>query len=356
MQYRDRVRWLIRVSAAAVFVSLLSLSAAGQSTDQQYPTPVRTNDISGTIRARDIGDSRLTSYYYTFEGGQGDIFINVQTRSFTGDIDVYVLNGLQPLTKIVIYADLPETETGRVIYLRKPERLLLRIQGRTPGDDDASFRIKFAGSFAASTLDDSLRPELPKIDPNTTGEVRVNSVGTIIPSPPKPIPTPVAEADRTKETEAAKEKAAEDVPPGDEKVSVETPEKEVRSVTPDAPVRQEVVITDPIIESKAKAAPPPAKTARERTRRSRATPPKRTATRTDRPMKPAEKAAAEKAEEPDPLAGVRLVISFKDGGVIERPMNEILRFSVERAILTVISKNGTIGRYKMTDVAKVSIE
>lgn len=343
------------MSAAAVLVSLFSLSAAGQSTDQQYPTPVRTNDISGTIRARDIGDPRLTSYYYTFEGGQGDIFINVQTRSFSGDIDVYVLNGLQPLTKIVIYADLPETETGRVIYLRKPERLLLRIQGRTPGDDEASFRIKFAGSFAASTLDDSLRPELPKIDPNTTGEVRVNSVGTIIPSPPKPVPTPVAEADRTKETEVAKETAAEDAPPGDEKAAVETPEKEVRSVTPDAPVRQEVVITDPIIESKAKATPP-AKTVRERTRRSRSTPPKRTATRTDRPVKTADKAAAEKAEEPDPLAGVRLVISFKNGGMIERPMNEVLRFSVERAILTVISKNGTIGRYKMTDVAKVSIE
>jgi len=50
------------------------------------------------------------------------------------------------------------------------------------------------------------------------------------------------------------------------------------------------------------------------------------------------------------------VIRFKNGSVIERPMTEITRFSVERATLTVISKNGTTGRYSMIEVASVSIE
>ena len=67
----------------------LGQTAAAQSTDANFPTNLTTNEIVGTIRARDVGDSRLTSYYYTFDGGQGDMFINVVTRNFAGDIDVF---------------------------------------------------------------------------------------------------------------------------------------------------------------------------------------------------------------------------------------------------------------------------
>ena len=114
-----------------------------------YPHRSRTNEIIGTIKARDIGDPRLTSYFYTFNGAQGDIFINVVTKNFNGDIDVFTVEGLKSLTKIVVYADSPDSETGRLIYLRKPEKLLLRVEGRSPNDDPATFRIKFAGSFEA---------------------------------------------------------------------------------------------------------------------------------------------------------------------------------------------------------------
>ncbi|HEY0658470.1 MAG TPA: hypothetical protein VGD05_08345, partial [Pyrinomonadaceae bacterium] len=37
-----------------------------QSTSQSYPTPIVTNEITGTIKPRDIGDARLTDYFYTF--------------------------------------------------------------------------------------------------------------------------------------------------------------------------------------------------------------------------------------------------------------------------------------------------
>ena len=56
------------------------------------------------------------------------------------------------------------------------------------------------------------------------------------------------------------------------------------------------------------------------------------------------------------LENVKLVIVFKDGGKIERPMNEVLRFSVDNGVFTVISKNGSIGRYSILDITKVSIE
>jgi hypothetical protein len=47
---------------------------------------------------------------------------------------------------------------------------------------------------------------------------------------------------------------------------------------------------------------------------------------------------------------------FKDGTTIERPMSEVLRFTVDKGVLTVISKDGRIGRYSILDVAKVTIQ
>jgi hypothetical protein len=50
------------------------------------------------------------------------------------------------------------------------------------------------------------------------------------------------------------------------------------------------------------------------------------------------------------------VILFKDGSKIERPMNEVLRFSVDRGILTVVSKDGTTAKYSIFEVASVTIQ
>lgn len=360
---RFHVRAILFAALAACSASL----ALAQSTDQRFPTPVRTNEIVGTIKARDVGDSRLTTYYYTFEGEQGDLFINVQSRNFTGDIDVYVMTGQRPLTKIVTYADIAENETGRVVYLRKPERLLLRIEGRSPGDEDASIRVKFAGSFAASKLEDVAEPELPKTTAENTAGIRVNSVGTIIEVIPKTKPTPDAVAEKTEERQP-EPKAEEEKKSGETEAvaEVKEPEKE-----PEAK-KTEVVVTDPLEEKKPEPAPK-ATTANRRNRRARNTPPPvdKAAESAETPTEPVAEAetkttavtgrrsrraaAAKKEPAPDPMAGVNLVIQLKDGGVIERPMSEVLKFSVERAVLTVIHKNGTIGRYQMAEVASVTI-
>lgn len=357
--------WLFIIVFTAV------TSAFAQSSDQLFPTPVRTTEITSSIKARAIGDPRLTTYYYTFEGRQGDVFINVQSKNFTGDIDVYVMPGQVPMTKIVVYGDQPETETGRVIYLRKPERLLLRVQGRSPGDEDASVRIKFAGSFAASQLDDSGAPDVPKVESTAETTVRVNSVGTILEVIPKATPTPAAVAERSDEVVA-------DEPKSDAKIEEEkdAAKKEEAAATEPVTVsrRVEVLVTDPVKpEETAKKTSPRRTTARNRRTRPASTPkteekaveepaaekaadspPPRTTTRSSRRRT----AAAKPPEEPqsDPMANIRLVVYFKDGSTIDRPMNEVLRFSVERAVLTVISKNGTIGRYNMSEVARVSIE
>lgn len=346
----------------AIFTTLIVISPlAAQSSDQNFSTPVTSNEISGTIRARDVGDARLTSYYYQFDGDQGDLFINVATRNFTGDIDVFTQSGLKPLTKIVVYADFGESETGRVIYLRKPEKMILRIQGRTPGDDAATFRIKFAGGFVASTqAEPTAEPALPNLTAKNESGIRVNSVGTIVEIIPRATPTP-APGERTagifdersgvQETDKEKPDAAETKSDG--------------KVADSAEKKLEVVVTENIPEKTETRTPTPP--ARRRITRGRRTPPKssppaegaasaKTVAKTPPPRTRRTAPTTATPKEPDPLEKINLVIMFKDGTTIERPMSEVLRFTVDKGVLTVISRDGSIGRYSILDVAKVTIQ
>jgi len=310
---RSRIYIVLTVIAA---VLALSGAAIGQSSDQSFPTRVRSNEIVGTIKARDIGDARLTTYYYEFGGEQGDIFVNVVTKNFDGDIDIFTVDGLRPLSKIVIFADAAASETGRIIYLRKFERLLLRVQGRTPDDSPATFRIKFAGSFLAdrsSAGDDEVKA--PVLNDAASGDVRVNSVGTIIEKPPAPKPPVVAKKEapavaKPKESDAGK-------------------------------------ASKPAAKSTAKSdsakKPEPAK------------PGKEVAERSDKDKSTAAGKEADDRETAVPGV-VRLTILFKDGNKIVRAMSDVLRFSMDNGILTVILKSGFIGRYSMAAIGKISVE
>ena len=83
------------------------------------------------------------------------------------------------------------------------------------------------------------------------------------------------------------------------------------------------------------------------------TPSFRTLTGRRRPA-PAKKTAPE--PKPDPLASINLVILFKDGNLIEKPMSEVFKFSVDKGVLTVALKDGSTSRYKIVDVEKVTIQ
>jgi hypothetical protein len=323
-----------------LFFTLVLLWPAGiysQSRDQNFPSPISSNEIAGTIPARDIGDARLTSYFYTFEGGQGDIFINVVTKNLTGNIDVFTADKVQPLTKIVVYAESPQGETGRVIYLRRPARLLLRVEGRTPNDDPATFRIKFAGSFiamAASEKDET--PVVDRAEKADESAVRVNSVGTIIERPTKPkdpVKTSAVAERNQPETEPDRITKVEETPA--EKVGSDIEIPKVR-ITPAPDVKT-------AIGGRASRSKPPAKK--------------------NAPAKAAEAASSAADVEKlvpeskaDPLASINLVITLKDGGVVEHPMNQVFRFSVDKGILTVITKDRKTRRFSILDVEKVTIQ
>lgn len=340
-------RRLLPFTVYVVLVAAFAVSLQAQSTDQSFPSPVMTSELTGTINARDIGDARVTTYYYIFDAGQGDLFINFLTKNFTGDVDIFIQDGLRPLSKIVMYADLAETETGRVLYFRKPERLLMRVQGRTPGDEAATFRIKFAGSFQAIADGKLPEPELPTVTSTTETNVRVNSVGTILEVIPKAVPVKVEE----KAEDVAQAENKEESPAVDQPVP--------KAVEPAKKV--EVVVSDNTPAPKAGEESVP--TLLGRRRRGSSSAPKTTVERSTAKAPPrVRRTAPPKAVEPpkepapDPLANVQLVIEFKDGRTIKRPMTEVFRFTFDRGQLTVISKDGSIGRYPMLDVASVTIK
>jgi hypothetical protein len=327
------------------------LSVKAQSTDQNFPTPVTSNEINGKVAARDIGDSRLTSYFYVFNGNQGDVFINVVTKNLDGDIDVFTLNGLRPLTKIRVYSDNSDNETGRIVYLRQPEKLILRIEGRTPNDEPATFRIKFAGSFepvkAVAGVDEQ---NLPEIKTENQGEVRVNSVGTIIETKPKPTPKPVETKEEKTETVAEEKKEKKEKKKTDSKKDEIAEEKEQKKSDKESekPVEDEektapvVVVTDNLPK------------ADETVKKEEKTEDKTAEKNTSKTKKKTTK--AEKTVEPNPLENINLIVLLKDGTKIERPMSEVVRVNVDKGVLTIILKDGTITRHSILDVAEMTIK
>ncbi|MCD9187345.1 MAG: hypothetical protein LUM44_12995 [Pyrinomonadaceae bacterium] len=382
MKFTVKLENRIFKSLITLFVVFLffSLNAYSQSTDQLFPTPVTINEISGKIKARDLGDSRLTTYYYVFNGEQGDVFINVVTSNFSGDIDIFSNDGARTLTKMVIYADSSVNETGRVVYLRKPEKLLLRIEGRTQNDDDATFRIKFAGSFQAITDGKTVeQPKLPEVKTDTSSGIRVNSVGTIVEVIPKPTPQP-KEIPVAVEEKPEKKEVVKEISIGTEETETVVAEASPKSEKTDEKVTEVAANADKTEENKTEEPPKvndpttpkkkpktikekkpvktaeikkeePIETAEKESEKSE----EKTVEKVAKAPKP-KKTKPEKAVEPDPLANIRLVVIFKDGTKLERPMNEILKFGVDKGILTVIAKDGTIGRYSILDVAKMTVE
>lgn len=347
---------------------IAALHTLAQSTSQSYPTPVTSNEISGRIPARDLGDARLTGFYYTFDGRQGDVFINVVTTNFNGDIDVFTADNLRPLTKITAYADAPNGETGRVIYLRQPVKLILRIEGRTPNDDAATFQIKFAGSFAPSMAIAETNAE-PEVKSNNQSDVRVNSVGTIIQVKPSPTPAPrevIAKVEEPSKATTPVIVAGNGEKPVAEKSVNKKTKETIAKKTPKPKKEKPVKIQPPISvaeepskketdDTKAQkiAAKKEAKAEQNKIEKEKA---ESAAVTAPEPPKEKKKSTALKPVPPAELANINLIILFKDGSKIARPMSEILKFGVDQGILTVISKDGAIGRYSILDVEKMTVE
>jgi hypothetical protein len=385
----------LRISFAILSISLGSILA--QSNSQDFPTPISSTEISAKIPARDIGDPRITTHFYVFEAGQGDVFINVVAGNFSGDIDIFQAGTMKPLAKLKIFAESSEFESGRVIYLQKKDRMILRVNGKSPNDEPSTYRFKFAGSFlsmAAEKIEES--PQVTASAIAQKSEARVNSVGTIISTPSdqifKPVETktpgasesakaepeqnnPKKIANSTQTTAKKVEKSTQkekEVKP-EESVSTAQPKPQKRpkqNQTSDVPIvrfpwekkPQENKSQKPANMKPAKESQNPETIANPE--KAPKTPTTETVETADRPESKEDskaKAPTTKQEESnatvaDPLAGVSLVVLLKNGRKIEYSLGDVLRFGIDQGILTITGKEGKVESYPMLEVQKVTVE
>jgi hypothetical protein len=355
---------MITNNSKLFFVALIGLlatcgQARAQSLDPSKPTPVRSSTLNGHIAARDLGDARVTDHYYKFTGTPGDLLITVRSQNLNGDLDVFTAAGLRPLLKVTLYAESTNPIT-KGIYLRKREDLILRIEARSPNDDEGTYDLFFGGSFAAISGpdigdDQSSTTETPVASANRSGK-RVSSAGARLPEPePTPAevaaaPTPEPTPEATPEETITKPKAEKPVSAPRTTASRTTPRtrrsstRRTPSPTTTKPKETETTTTEESKKEETVAeSPEPAKT--------RPTPRTRRGTTASRSTKP-EPAASEATEAE---AGPRLVIETNDGTLINRSMSTVRRVIVENGWVVIAGKDGKIDRILLVNVVRMSI-
>ncbi|HET6671038.1 MAG TPA: hypothetical protein VFH15_12485 [Pyrinomonadaceae bacterium] len=323
--------------------------ANAQSLEASAPTPITARDLSASIAARDIGDSRFTRHYYTFSGNPGDVLITLQSKNLNGDVDIFTAGTLRPLLKFTLYAESSAPIT-KGIYLRRHEDLILRVEARSPNDDIGTYEIRFGGTFeprAAPLVAEGEKPE-PTIDLSArvgkTGR-RVTSAGARINEPPPspeevaavtPTPTPSPEATPAERPEPTPARATPS-----RRGRGRTPARRTTPPQPDVTAADKKETTPAEVkepEKVATAEPEPARTGRRSGRRGARAPV------TTPPVMP------------EPPSGPRLVLEMLDGTRTERFMSTIRRVTIENNQIVVTGKDGKIDRTRLSEVLRMTIE
>ncbi len=343
-----------------MFLWIVAGVGHAQSNDQSLPTAVLTNEITGTIRALDIGDSRLTRHFYAFEATPGDLAITVNSRNLNGDVDIFTAVTFRPLLKISIYANTIPPEVTKGIYFRTRQILILRVEARSPDDDPGSFRITFGGSFQPFSGGIAVAENTVATSESTTTSSnprRLSSVGATLPQLPEAKPEVTTE-EKAPATEPPKE--TETKPEPKPKPTRTTTRGSARNRTPRAPRTKPPQPEKPKPESAKTEGP---ETGTPETEKPKPEKPKTAKSRTTKPkVEPKPTEGEEKSGETQPATqpqeppGPHLIIEQKDGTRIDRSMSTVRRVIVEGGMIVVVLKTGKIERVPMSAVARMSIE
>jgi hypothetical protein len=318
--------------AACLLMLAVAAGAHAQSQDVSYPTPASTNEISGRITARDIGDARLTRHFYILAGTPGDLIFTVTSNNLNGDVDLFTAGSLRPLGKISMYAGSSPTSAEKTIFLKQRESLILRVEARSPNDNEGTYSIRFAGTFepvltAPASSGESATDQTPTTSDRSDRSVhRVTSAGARI-DEPEPEPETTA---RTETTPAPTnpEPGGETPAPVEPATKPETPARTTRTRRPAAGRRR------------TRANPP------------RPSPGEETATETPSNDTTTTTAPAETA-----LASPRLIIETRDGMRTERFMSTVRSLTVQNGQIVIVSSDGRkTERISLAAILKMSIE
>ncbi len=357
-----------QLSVALVLPGLLCAIASGvfgQSSDQSLPTPVLQNEINGRIAALDLGDPRSTRHFYAFEGTPGDLLITIDSKNLNGDMDIFTAVTFRPLMKTTLYANSTPGEVTKGLYLRTHQILILRVEARTPNDEQGTYHVRFSGSFERFSGGIPVAENTePQEDRPNRGSKRLSSVGAtiaepVVETPPvKAEPRPVAETEKPAEETVPAKKTT---PPKSAKARPTRPASTARNARGGArPAR-----TKPATSDKEAA-----KTSGPKTEKVKTEKPKTEEARTEESKKDtgvagevktgaasSEKSEAAKPNTQElPLPGAHLIIESKDGTKIDRPMSTVRRVVVEGGMIVIVLKTGRIERIPMSTVARMAIE
>ena len=326
---------------------VLTNTVFGQSSDQRLPTAVLTNEIKGTITALDVGDPRLTRHFYAFEGVPGDLLITVNSKNLNGDLDIFTAVTFRPLMKIPIYANTILPEVTKSIYLRTRQILILRLEARTPNDDDGSYLVRFRGAFEAFSggIPVAERTEAStETASSNAGTRRLSSVGATIAVPPTETPAASEPKSSAEKPEKVTTEAKSSPESARTKPARSTPSGRNTRRRPTTPARSKPAA--PATESAKSSTQTESGAANKEGEKSSTVSSEKTAT--------AEKPAAQ--ETPAPQPGAHLIIEEKDGTRIDRPMSSVRRVVIEGNVILIVLKTGRIERVPMSAVAKMTIE
>ena len=327
-------RLLFVTVALASSVCALRQRALAQSPDQNLPTPVLSNEVTGTIVALDLGDPRSTRHFYALEATPGDLLITLQSKNLDGDIDLFTAITFRPLMKTTIYGSGQSQEITKGIYLRTRQILILRVEARTPNDEPGTYRVHFGGTFQkfSGGIPVAENTQPPELTPEKSGANLLSSVGATIARPPAEVVEPAAT-------------------PSPEKPSEETAAKTTPATKPAATSRR----TTRAPRRGSRPTPPRSTTASGTTEPSKPEPKKTEENPVTEKTAPAEEKAKGQEIAPEP-AGARLVIEQKDGTKSYRPMSAVRRVVVEGGTIVIVLKSGRVERIQMANVARFAIE
>jgi hypothetical protein len=351
---------LIRICWIVALWLLAGIAVCAQSIDLNSPSPVHTHEVVGRIAARDLGDARLTDHFYAFTGTPGDVLITIQSANLNGDVDVFTAGSLRPLLKFVLYAESASPIT-KSIYLRRRENLILRVEARSPNDDEGVYQLRFGGSFEPViggpeiTDNEGASPAAPATSASGKKTRRVTSVGARIDEPASPVsevaaaPTPEPTPLESPSPEATKGKPAaveapKPSPPRSARSRSRRPTGRRATTIPPSTKPTETTVAKGADITKAKEATE-AETASTAPTRSSA---RRGASSAAKPPKPP----------PAPVdeTGPRLIIETNEGTLVNRPMSKVRRVTVENGRVVVVGYDGKIDRIQLINIVRMTIQ